>query len=92
MPKRGGEEEGKGGEEQDDSGQGGLLGKAIKHCWSDDFLDVFRAYFRKHGEKFEVSGQASTNRTQGTGIQENSFTGGFLVSTGKDTNTFGCYI
>lgn len=63
MSKRGSEEEGKGGEEPDDGEQGGLLGKAIKHCWSNDFLDVFRAYFRKHGEKFEVSGQVSTNGT-----------------------------
>lgn len=34
--------------------EGGLLAKAIKHCWSDNFLDVFRAYFRKHAEVFEV--------------------------------------
>lgn len=46
------------GDEGESKGQGGgeddLLAKAIKHCWSDNFLDVFRAYFRKHAEVFEV--------------------------------------
>lgn len=55
MPKRASEEgEGKDGKDEQDEAHGGLLAKAIKHCWGDEFLDVFRAYFRKHGPKFEV--------------------------------------
>lgn len=50
MPKRGAEEE----EGEAKGGEGDLLAKAIKHCWGDGFLDVFRAYFRKHAHKFEV--------------------------------------
>lgn len=54
MPRRASEEgEGKDGNDEQDEPHG-LLAKAIKHCWGDEFLDVFRAYFRKHGHKFEV--------------------------------------
>lgn len=48
MPKRAAEDS----EAKDD--QNDLLSKAIKHCWGDSFLDVFRAYFSKHAHKFEV--------------------------------------
>lgn len=51
MTKRGAEE----GEGETKGGEGDLLAKAIKHCWGDGFLDEFRAYFRKHAHKFEVS-------------------------------------
>ncbi len=58
MPKRDadGDEEGESKEHEGVRGGvgGDLLAKAIKHCWSDDFLDVFRAYFRKHADVFEV--------------------------------------
>lgn len=49
MPKRGADEE------EAKGGGGDLLANAIKHCWGDGFLDVFRAYFRKHAHKFEVT-------------------------------------
>ncbi|CAM9230055.1 unnamed protein product [Scytosiphon promiscuus] len=54
MPKREADDEE--GEESKghDGGDSDLLTKAIKHCWSDNFLDVFRSYFRKHAEVFEV--------------------------------------
>lgn len=48
MPKRAADED------ESKGGEGDLLAKAIKHCWGDGFLDVFRAYFRKHAHKFEV--------------------------------------
>ncbi|CAM9137626.1 unnamed protein product, partial [Sphacelaria rigidula] len=61
MPKRASEEgEGKDGNDEQDEAHGGLLAKAIKHCWGDEFLDVFRAYFRKHGPKFEVMAEGKT--------------------------------
>ena len=48
------DEEGEGKEGEGRGAEGDLLAKAIKHCWSDNFLDVFRAYFRKHADVFEV--------------------------------------
>lgn len=56
MPKRDmSDEEGEGKDGEEPSGvEEDLLAKAIKHCWSDNFLDVFRAYFRKHADVFEV--------------------------------------
>lgn len=59
MPKRGVEEHG--GEAK--GGEGDLLAKAIKHCWGNGFLDVFRAYFRKHAHKFEVPFFADSRST-----------------------------
>lgn len=55
MPKRDmSDDEGEGKEGEGRGAEGDLLAKAIKHCWSDNFLDVFRAYFRKHADVFEV--------------------------------------
>lgn len=51
MPKRGADGE---DEAEAKGGENHLLVKAIEHCWGDGFLDVFRAYFRKHAHKFEV--------------------------------------
>lgn len=56
MPKRDmSDEEGEGKDGEGRGAEGDLLARAIKHCWSDNFLDVFRAYFRKHADVFEVS-------------------------------------
>lgn len=55
MPKRDMRDEEEEGKDGEGCGtEGDLLAKAIKHCWSDNFLDVFRAYFRKHADVFEV--------------------------------------
>ncbi|CAM9976418.1 unnamed protein product [Pylaiella littoralis] len=57
MPKRDADDEEGESKALDGAGEGlggDLLARAIKHCWSDNFLDVFRAYFRKHAEVFEV--------------------------------------
>ncbi|KAG5191625.1 hypothetical protein JKP88DRAFT_295570 [Tribonema minus] len=51
------------GEEKSSSNGGeekGLLQRAIKYCWSNNFLDVFRAYFRKHAHHFERIAEEKT--------------------------------
>jgi hypothetical protein len=38
-----------------------ILQRAIKYCWGDGFLSVFRAYFRKHASQFEVMAEGKTD-------------------------------
>lgn len=40
--------------------ENGLLQRAIKYCWSSNFLDVFRSYFRKHAHHFEKVAEEKT--------------------------------
>ncbi|CAM9406241.1 unnamed protein product [Discosporangium mesarthrocarpum] len=58
MPKRGTEQDGR--DEGKDEERDALLWRSIKYCWGDEFLDQFRAYFRKHAHKFEIMAEGKT--------------------------------
>jgi hypothetical protein len=44
----------------DEVPEAALLQRAIKYCWSNNFLDVFRAYFKKHAHHFERIAEEKT--------------------------------
>mmetsp|Transcript_26066 Transcript_26066/g.34213 ORF Transcript_26066/g.34213 Transcript_26066/m.34213 type:complete len:168 (+) Transcript_26066:63-566(+) len=47
---------GKATEDKEDS----ILQKAIAYCWSDEFLDIFRNYFKLHASKFKSHAEGTT--------------------------------
>jgi len=36
----------------DDDEEVTIIEKAMKYCWSNDFLNVFRNFFKEHAEPF----------------------------------------
>jgi hypothetical protein len=46
--------------EKSKAGESDLLQRAIKYCWGDSFLNVFRAYFRKHAHHFLDTAEEKT--------------------------------
>eukprot|EP00640_Fibrocapsa_japonica_P007105 CAMPEP_0113943868 /NCGR_PEP_ID=MMETSP1339-20121228/28905_1 /TAXON_ID=94617 /ORGANISM="Fibrocapsa japonica" /LENGTH=160 /DNA_ID=CAMNT_0000948847 /DNA_START=46 /DNA_END=528 /DNA_ORIENTATION=+ /assembly_acc=CAM_ASM_000762 len=49
-----------GGGSSKGGGEGGALEKVMKYCWDNEFLDVFRNYFKEHAYHFTEYAEGRT--------------------------------